>query len=228
MDDWIAQVETRLDEAGVLGDTQIVITSDHGENLGEGGLLGHALSLDERLLRVPFVSAGPLDLAPSHDGFQSIQAFPGRLAGALGLADHPWEGDALDPEIVVAQHDPLGDEESPEMASVRGWGMSEAAIQRLTKAMTAATDGDLKLVIDGDNETVYDLTADPGERAPVEATTLTAMRAARVDELRRAARGAQVATDKVEPTSSTEASASPASADEAAELEEQMKLLGYM
>jgi arylsulfatase A-like enzyme len=227
MDDWIARVEQRLDSLNLLDDTQIVITSDHGENLGEGGLLGHALSLDERLLRVPFISAGPLDLAPPSDGFQSIQSFPTRLASAIGFADHPWQADPLSPDIVVAQHDALGDEESPEMASVREWGLSDAALRRLTKNMTAATDGILKLVVDGDVETIYDVVADPGERSPILEGSLDGSRAALVGDLRKAVQGALVATDRVQPAAPA-APADPATPDESAELEEQMRLLGYM
>ena len=37
----------------------MIVTSDHGENFGEGGLIGHAFSLDQRLTRVPLVLAGP-------------------------------------------------------------------------------------------------------------------------------------------------------------------------
>jgi len=44
-----------LDAHGLLDETQIVLTSDHGENLGDGCLLGHSFSLDDRLLRIPLV-----------------------------------------------------------------------------------------------------------------------------------------------------------------------------
>ena len=42
-----------------LDDTLVIVCSDHGENFGEGGLVGHAFSLDDRLTRVPFVVGGP-------------------------------------------------------------------------------------------------------------------------------------------------------------------------
>ena len=51
-----------LDRHRLLDDTQIVLTSDHGENLGDGNLLGHSFSLDDRLLHVPLVTAGPVAL----------------------------------------------------------------------------------------------------------------------------------------------------------------------
>lgn len=52
-----------------LGDDQreqtlIVVTADHGERLGERGLLGHQLGLDESLLRVPLLLHHPTRLPP--------------------------------------------------------------------------------------------------------------------------------------------------------------------
>ena len=63
VDTWIAQLLDRLDRAGVLDRTLLVVTSDHGENLGESGRLGHAFWLDDRLVRVPLVTVGPVKLA---------------------------------------------------------------------------------------------------------------------------------------------------------------------
>src|SRR5207253_10423323 len=47
LDAWLARLLTLLDEHGLLDETQIVVTSDHGENFGEGELLAHAFSLDD-------------------------------------------------------------------------------------------------------------------------------------------------------------------------------------
>src|SRR5690606_10359743 len=59
LDAWLARLLERLDDAGMLEDTVLIVTSDHGENLGESGMLGHNYSLDDRLLRVPFATHGP-------------------------------------------------------------------------------------------------------------------------------------------------------------------------
>ena len=59
MDDWLAASSSALDARGLLDDTLVIVTSDHGENFGEGGLMAHAFSLDERLMHVPLVAAGP-------------------------------------------------------------------------------------------------------------------------------------------------------------------------
>jgi arylsulfatase A-like enzyme len=38
-----------------LQDTLIIITSDHGDNIGESGFMGHEFSLSESILRIPMI-----------------------------------------------------------------------------------------------------------------------------------------------------------------------------
>lgn len=57
-----AEVGNLLDgmrRAGILDETLVVITSDHGEHLGERGLYEHSLSLHRTLLHVPLVMRLP-------------------------------------------------------------------------------------------------------------------------------------------------------------------------
>jgi arylsulfatase A-like enzyme len=49
---------------GRPGQTVLLVTSDHGEHIGEHGLADHHASLDDHLLNVPFVAWGP-DLIPT-------------------------------------------------------------------------------------------------------------------------------------------------------------------
>ena len=79
MDDWLRDLLADLDRRGILDRTLVIVTSDHGENFGEGGLMGHAFSLDQRLLHVPLVIAGPG--APADDpGIVSLAALPRMIA----------------------------------------------------------------------------------------------------------------------------------------------------
>jgi arylsulfatase A-like enzyme len=55
--DWLAQ-------RGELNDCLVVITSDHGERLGERGRIGHLLDMDQHLLRVPLIVRYPPRIAP--------------------------------------------------------------------------------------------------------------------------------------------------------------------
>lgn len=64
-DDGIAWIDSRvdallrdLDRRGILDQTLIVITSDHGEMLGEHDQLGHGLSLNRPVVHVPLILFG--------------------------------------------------------------------------------------------------------------------------------------------------------------------------
>ena len=55
----LAQLLHQLSESGLLADTLVMITSDHGELLGEhAGLWGHSTSYDQTM-RVPWILSGP-------------------------------------------------------------------------------------------------------------------------------------------------------------------------
>jgi arylsulfatase A-like enzyme len=53
-----------LSERGELDETLAILTSDHGERLGERGRLGHLMEMDQHLLRVPLVVHYPARLPP--------------------------------------------------------------------------------------------------------------------------------------------------------------------
>jgi choline-sulfatase len=58
LDDNIGQVLAALDEAGLASDTNVMYTSDHGDNLGSRGLWGKS-TMYEEAVAVPMILAGP-------------------------------------------------------------------------------------------------------------------------------------------------------------------------
>jgi arylsulfatase A-like enzyme len=214
MDDWIATMLAELDRRGRLDDTMVVVTSDHGENLGENGLMGHVLSMHDRLIRVPMIFSNPVD-APS---LASLAQLPSLLAPALGIDDHPWHDDLLPGGYAVSQV--AGQALLPEKESLAlSWGVPEEAIRRIASPITCATDGRHRLLRDADGERYYDLETDPLEVSPlasggVPPAILHGLRdaVARVDEM------------TVEPPAAEGGSAG----DEAADLEERLRTLGYI
>lgn len=56
VDHMVAEVVSEVSE--VLDDPIVVITSDHGENFGEMGLLGHRLTINDALANVPLIVDG--------------------------------------------------------------------------------------------------------------------------------------------------------------------------
>jgi arylsulfatase A-like enzyme len=217
MDDWLAGLIEDLDRRGVLNDTLVVVTSDHGENLGEDGLIGHMFSMSDRLLRVPLVFSTPVatpDGAPA-----TLAQLPQMLAGALGIEDHPWIDDVRPGGMAVSQV--AGQILLPERETLaRAWGVPDEAIRRIAIPMTAATDGRFKLVRDPAGERLYDLDSDPAESRPIDAAEAGASGSA--DALRAAIEHADALAPSVQEVAPHEVD------DEAAELEERLRQLGYI
>ena len=55
VDHRIGQLYEMLRDEGLLDDTALILTSDHGENLGDHGLMDHAYCLYNTLLQVPLI-----------------------------------------------------------------------------------------------------------------------------------------------------------------------------
>ncbi|MFL5886424.1 MAG: sulfatase-like hydrolase/transferase [Thermoleophilaceae bacterium] len=223
MDDWLARMLERLDRAGVLDETLVIVTSDHGENFGEGGLLAHGLSLDNRLINVPFVAAGP----GSGRELSSLAEVPRMVAEAAGVEDHPWR-EELPVGFGVAQSDPLADPtDETAMQALADMGVADA-LETFTTPLSCAVRDGLKLLRRGEREEVYDLAADPLEVDPVAPETVAA--AGRDSELAalRSALDHPAVTSRRGVHEPAPADVPGPSEEEMQELEERMKLLGYM
>ena len=216
LDAWVADTLTALDDSGKLDDTLVLICSDHGENFGEGGLLAHAYSLDERLLHVPFIAAGPN--APAE--VRSLVEMPRVIAEAVGLDDHPW--DTHPPAIAVAQFDPPGEDphDPRKLDAVKAWGAGPEALEKLSMTMDCAIRDGTKLWRRGDRLELYDLAEDPLEERP----RLVSRGEAPPDLL--ATIEDQAATSVI--GGPVQAEAPSASPEELARIEEQMRTLGYL
>ncbi len=59
VDDALGGIFEHLETLGILDETVIAVTSDHGEEFLDHGLLGHNFQLHEETVRVPLIIAGP-------------------------------------------------------------------------------------------------------------------------------------------------------------------------
>jgi choline-sulfatase len=64
VDEVLGRLRRRLDRAGLLGRTLLVLASDHGEAFGENGVHGHARNVLDAELRVPLVVRFPFPVRP--------------------------------------------------------------------------------------------------------------------------------------------------------------------
>ncbi len=105
-DDWLGRLLATLDETGRLDDTVVIVTSDHGDMLGDRGVW-FKMSFCERSARVPLVMAGPgivhttvanacshLDLLPTLLDLAGADAQP---ADSVGRSLLPAASGAEDP-----------------------------------------------------------------------------------------------------------------------------------
>jgi arylsulfatase A-like enzyme len=113
-DHFVGELVQTLEREGVFDDTLVIVTSDHGELLGEGGQWSHQLSVGEELLRVPLVLKLPEDARAgtvSEDPLVSNLDVYATLLAAAGLT--PSSGLARDlcapappsRELLVAEYD---------------------------------------------------------------------------------------------------------------------------
>lgn len=236
LDAWTARVLELLDAHGLLEETQVVLTSDHGENLGEARLLGHAFSLDDRLLRVPLVTSGPAVLDPT--GIFRLSQLPDFIARAAGIDDHPFD-DGLPDGVAVAQLDAPGDGDPDAcLAGVASWGMADggaSAASLMGRSLSCATDGKLKLLrpigtgaraADLPRELLVDLHADPLEERP--APPSPAQEAEHRDALDCLRLALDRAAELERPKTAVPTEGAGATAVEDERLADQLRHLGYL
>ncbi len=87
----------QLDERGLLDNTVVIVTSDHGELFGEHDLFSHGNSLYAPTLHVPLLIVYPPRLAPGTvvDRSVTLRDVPATALDLLGLTDHPFRGSSL-------------------------------------------------------------------------------------------------------------------------------------
>ena len=89
IDHILGDLRKGLEEAGQWQDTLVVVTSDHGEHLGENHMLSHKLSVYDPLLRVPLILYGPgrLPTARRIQGQVQVHDVFGSLLDWAGVRD---------------------------------------------------------------------------------------------------------------------------------------------
>jgi arylsulfatase A-like enzyme len=115
VDSLLGELVEELRAQDLLDETLVVVTSDHGENLGEHGLIDHMLSMYEATIRVPLVlryperiAAGLVDdrLASLVDVAPTILDACGLPADALGGPGRSLlDPDREPPAFVVAENE---------------------------------------------------------------------------------------------------------------------------
>ena len=166
--DWrLGNLVRSLEEDGVLDRTVVIVTADHGESLGEHGLLNHQFGLYDTLIKVPLVIRYPA-LFPAGaritEQVQSLDIFATILALA-GVETQPNPSRLLPPlspeprPITMAQY---GAPRVPHASILRRFGLSSEDVPR--RGFTAIRDNEHKLIVSTDGQLeLYSWKEDPGE-----------------------------------------------------------------
>jgi arylsulfatase A-like enzyme len=100
LDHHVGRLLAELDRRGILDDTLVVITADHGEHFGEHGLFVHGNSLYHQLVHVPLVLIFPRRIAGGGCVAQpvSLRDLPATVMDLVGLGEEsPFPGTSLAP-----------------------------------------------------------------------------------------------------------------------------------
>jgi choline-sulfatase len=153
VDDHVGTILRTLAEQGLEGNTAVIVTSDHGDMLGERGLW-YKMAPFEASIRVPLIVHAPARFSP------------GRIATPVSLVD-------LLPTLAELAGGPAPvDVDGRSLVGALEHGRLEprdVVVEYLAEGVRAPqvtiVRGDLKLIRShGEPDLVYDVAADPGER----------------------------------------------------------------
>jgi arylsulfatase A-like enzyme/Flp pilus assembly protein TadD len=209
-DELVGRLDQTLARLGLSPETLLVLTSDHGEGLGEHGETLHGFFAYQSTLHVPLILRGPgLRAGLRVAGLtQSVDLYPTllELAGLAPPAAAPLAGRSLAAALRGGPEPPEATVYAETLVPLLHFGWSDLRVVR---------QGRFKY-IQAPRPELYDVVADPGERRD-----LAASRAATSESLR-AALGRFLDQERAQPR--------PASGDGAApaELIEKLGALGYV
>ena len=183
VDHWVGAVTAKLESLGVLDDTIVVFTADHGECFDHGIFFEHADCLYEGAVQVPLlvryprkVSAGTrvaaqvehMDVAPTILALAGVAPPPEFRGRALLPAPPAATGELVPDAFALVQHPLYQDRSAAERSrkqdrirSVAGVPTREIVTDRQSNALRGTT---WKLITDGAASELYDLPADRGEQ----------------------------------------------------------------
>lgn len=162
VDDQLKDLIAQLNRRGLLENTILIVTADHGESLGEHGLLQHSASLYLQEIHVPLIVWGRgLPANTVIDTPVSTTGLPSTILSLVGAPDDPFPGPSLAPLIFS--------ENAPE-----NWPDPIAEVAQFSGAaeQNPSTHGEMKSVVGPQlqyiihekfGEELYDWRSDPEE-----------------------------------------------------------------
>lgn len=94
MDEHVGMILSKMKQKGIMDDVVIIITADHGENMGELGIYGEHGTADQGTCRIPMIIRWPGHTSGTvNEGLHYHLDLPPTMADMLGLAPaENWDG----------------------------------------------------------------------------------------------------------------------------------------
>lgn len=173
LDKRIGELRSVLKDRGEWDDTIIVVTGDHGENIGDHGFMDHQYSVYDTLLHVPLIiKGGEFGEGKTIDNLVQLTDLPLTILDAAGIEAPEFrkqtQGTSFYPdsdtdprEYVVAEY--LAPQPSMEALEKRVGELSES-VKKYNRSLRTIRTERWKLIrgSDGSKE-LYNIESDPGE-----------------------------------------------------------------
>ena len=161
-DQQIGRVLDHLEERGLLENTLVIVTSDHGEQFGEHDLLDHANSLYHPLVHAALMFS--FRGVPEGVRFEppvSLRDLPSTIFDLTGVEPpQPFPGHSLAGFWTAG--DPTSVPRSPALCSVKKGINKSRRVPVFKGDMFSLVEGPLQLIVNGDDSLeLYDVTTDP-------------------------------------------------------------------
>jgi arylsulfatase A-like enzyme len=156
LDRHVAAMFAELDRRGLLENALVVVTADHGEHLGEHGMLSHGNTLYEEVIRVPLLVRLPERTGRRIDEPVTIAGLAPAILRRVGLPI---------PQEFVVPPLPLDGSPGPGYALAEVLRVNPTYLRYHRRALVGRS-GKLLVQEDG-GEVFIDLATDPGEEHPL-------------------------------------------------------------
>ncbi len=165
VDGFVGDIVRGLDDLNLRDTTAVVVTADHGEQLGEHGRWAHGPDLHEELIRVPLILRCPGLAGPRRIDHQvELLGLAPTLLDMLGVPAPPsFLGSSFAP--LARAHADEGSEVIFSEAMHCGGRLSRSGVPDIF-TVTSCRQSDWKYIHDteDDGDELYDLAADPCEK----------------------------------------------------------------
>jgi arylsulfatase A-like enzyme len=169
LDSQIGHLMDFLTKKGLLDNTVVILTSDHGENFGEHGFIEHQLCLYNTLLHVPLIVRYPgvVKAGRIEGRVSTVSLFNTVLALVRASRGDGHEGSRVDPLAGLEAQDSVVSECANAVGMLKGALGSEGRgldLSHFDRSLKCITKGTYKFIwsSDGKNE-LYRIEEDPGE-----------------------------------------------------------------